>query len=200
MKKISLAIVLVSIITFVNSSQATLISAFDINGTYNASNIGILQQFSFGIGIDEPAPLGTFGLNKLELIQSGFRSSIMKDMLQRTFASTLKDPFIYECLSNYNNNQMVGLILLKGDSGNGSLRYFINPIPDLSDYIINDLYIDNFITQDGSTVDYDIRILADVTPIPEPSTFILLAVGVAGIALLRKGKARYVTHAVKQSA
>jgi hypothetical protein len=192
MKNILVVTIIFSVFIFVNSAQATFIEVYDFNGTFNSSTIGDLKTYSIKLNGDYPVTLGQFHINERDKIQPSFASTILKDMLQRSFNPSADDVFrdsaIAEFLSNNRGNFIYGHIEWWGDLDYGATQLYIRPIPDLSENIINDLYFDSFIVKNESTVDYDIKLFADVTPapIPEPSTFILLAIGVAGIGFLRR--------------
>jgi hypothetical protein len=192
MNKNLLVIIISSIFVFVNSAQATIIDVYDFKGTFDSSTIGDLKAYSIKLNGDNPVPLGQFNINERDKIQPSFASTILKDMLQRTFNPSVDDVFrdsaIAEFLSNNRGDFIYGHIEWLGDLDYGATQLYIRPIPDLSENIINNLYFDSFIVKNESTVDYDIRLLADVSPapVPEPSSFILLAIGVAGFGFMRR--------------
>lgn len=191
MKK-TLLVAVMSLFVFINSAQATILEIYDFTGSFDASGIGSLQNYVIRSGNDSPVSLGTFYLNKYEKIQPCNTSRLWIEMMQRTYAPAEIDKSgdgnLAEHWSMYNANRQWGTIEWDGTIEFVNTDYTIGPIPDLSAYTINDLYVDNLTRQIGSIVDYDIRLLADVTPapVPEPSTFILLAIGVAGVGFLRR--------------
>jgi len=68
----------------------------------------------------------------------------------------------------------------------GGWHHEIVPNPRLDDYIINGIYLDVIETPTDGIPDVITRLYADADVVPEPSTFILLAIGVAGIGAMRK--------------
>lgn len=60
-------------------------------------------------------------------------------------------------------------------------RFYINPVADLSGYVVNDLYLYTNFLQDNGTLSYHMNLLADATTVPEPSTAVLFLAGMAGV-------------------
>jgi hypothetical protein len=190
MKK--LVIFIFSIFLMVNPAQATMISVFDITGASYVQSNDSLQSYGLVFGGSE-APIAAMYPGNINDVTAFRNFPLLTNVLQRTLTYTDADRTgetgIAQAIQMYEHNRLYGRILLYGynDFGGGN-SWLISPIPDLSGFIINGLYADNFTTLDGSTVNYNIRILADVSPapVPEPSTFILLAIGVTGIGFLRR--------------
>ena len=183
---------LLSLLFSVDMALATVIDVFDIRGSapVDMPQLGTLLSYDLYFGLDSPvyltqgAPLN--GITKLNT------NNALIDMLQRTFAYTSDDRSgstpIAEDIGFYEINKIIGVVVLNTSIDVTSLTWEISPIPDRSEYKINSLYADSFISSDGKVADMDIQILADVTPVPEPSSFILLALGALGICARKKLK------------
>jgi len=191
MKKTFLLILFFSVITGSSQSLASMIQIYDFNGSYNP-NIYNLYQYQFITGDYNQISLAAINKNDFNTVVKidQWQVQFLIDMFQKTFIPRPpieQDEFTYM----YQNNVLYGSIKFMeappSDTGWNSLYYF-NSIPDLSAYHINALYLNNSFSPDGI---YDIRLLADATPIvPEPSTVLLLAVGLFVLVFVRK-KSRY---------
>jgi hypothetical protein len=192
MKKGLLFIIIFSVLVMANSVQATMVSVFDIVETLEVSQIGSVETYSLTLASDNPQLLLTAGINTLASIPTSSASLALTDMLLRNFyvapSDRTGDTILAEKWSMYSTGQLWGDVRLNGSIDFSGSHWSINPIPDLSGFSINGLYADNHTSVQGSTAYFDTQIFADVSaaPIPEPSTFILLAIGVAGIGFLRR--------------
>lgn len=187
MKKTFLLILFFSVITGVSSSLANMIQIYDINGSYNTDRYE-LYQYQFITGDYNQISLATINKNDFNNVVKidQWQVQLLIDMFQRTFIPRPpieQDEFTYM----YQNNMLYGSIKFMesppSDAGWNSLYHF-NSIPDLSAYHINALYLNNSFSPDGI---YDIQLLADATPVvPEPSTILLLGVGLSVLVFIRK--------------
>lgn len=193
MSKKNLAMVFIFVcLVATSSAQATVISVFDIVNTVSTSGIGTAENYSLTFGIDCPLQLINANINTFGIVNEKTYNNIpiFTEMLQRTFTYSPEDRIGFtpmaEEISNYERNELNGLFILNGSIDYNTAIWQFSPIPDLSGYTINGLYAENFTTFQGSTAISDTRILADVSPVPEPSSFILLAVGIVGIVFLKR--------------
>ncbi len=209
MKKSILLIIILIFIT-ASSVQATMINILDTVGSISGKSsllgfeifVGSLQseQLSNANGID----FSPSDYNKLVKIQpnSGYYSPLIA-ILERTFTPYMINgpngqmpDYNSEMNAMWNSKDIWGSVMFFcGDTSraySGSVRHVfnINPIPDLSEYKINNLYIYSNIAETLSNINYEIQLYADVTTVPEPSTIFLLVSGLAGMigamALKRK--------------
>ncbi|NTW98564.1 MAG: PEP-CTERM sorting domain-containing protein [Geobacteraceae bacterium] len=192
MKKKLLEIAIFSVFAFVSTAQATMINAFDIITTFDVSQIGSVESYSLSLATDNPQLLLTTGINTYTSIPTSSASLALTGMLQRNYyvapADRIGDTALGENWSMYSTGQLWGTVLLNGSIDFNGSHWTVSPIPDLSGFTINGLFAENFTTVQGSTAFFDTQILADVSPapVPEPSSFILLAIGVAGIGFMRR--------------
>jgi len=185
MKKTFLLILLFSVITGTSSSLASMIQIYDINGSYNANLYGP-NSYEFTIGEYNPVWLVSIHKenfnNTVKIDTQGAQNLI--SMLQRTYLPIYDN----ELTHLYTTNSFYGTIYFFGPpDAIWSDRYYFNSIPDLSAYHIDALYLNNSFSTDGASGEYDIQLLADSTPIvPEPSTILLLGVGLSVLVFIRK--------------
>jgi len=191
MKMRFMVMILISVFVLANTAQATLINVLDLTGSLDIPTDEHLLTCTLSLGRDYPIAVGTYNIDSEGIIQSTKASSMLIDMFQRTFNpdpelifGSNRDFVIQEQWTNYMSDEIRGGVLLGGNHPYGN-SFFI-PLPDLSQYRINDLYVGNSIIQHGSTVDYDVSILADVAPVPEPLSFLLVSAGLAGIGFMRR--------------
>lgn len=197
MKKTFLLILCFSVITGARSSLASMIQLYEFSGSYNA-NLYNIDSYEFYTG--DYNRVGIASIDK-----ENFNTTVKIDtwntqnliaMFQRTYIPRPpieQDEFTYMFL----NNVLYGSIEFRetppSDAGwNGS--YYFNSITDLSAYHIDALYLSNSFSTDGASGVYDIKLLADATPIvPEPSTILLLGVGLSLLVFIRR-RSRYVPY------
>ncbi len=193
MKKSFLLILFFSVITGASSSLASMIQIYDYKGTYDADRYTDLFLYEFkvcDVNVVNLARIYKSDFNTIVKIdQYSQTTQKLIDMFQRTYIprpEIERDEFTYMYLNNLLYGKILFLDAPPNDGGFAHGIYF-HPIPDLSAYHINALYLDNSFSTNGATGEYDIKFLADVTPIvPEPSTILLLGVGLSVLVFIRK--------------
>lgn len=176
MNKICRLILLFALVFVVKPAESKMIKVMESSGTESVPvGTGPLAGFTLIFGFDCPGPWTQYGsgdFNNLVLIPHNFTTDIYISMLDRTYTSPPND-----FLSGYEGDRMwtekrldTGLALLPvpdpGRIGGGNL-YIHVPIPDLSAYKIEDLYLYNNVSQGDSLITYNLQIYADAKPLGE---------------------------------
>lgn len=199
--KLITAVFCLFIILFSSPTHANLIKLYDLQGTigtpYDNLTGAEIYIGSYDI-LGLPRIPSTSFNDVVEL--SGYTTDILIAMLNRTyvpffnsFGSPWGDP------SNmYVNNRFEWQLMHLGvvneelfyGSGSGSGHIFGGPLCDLSDYDIEGLYINSSFIEFGNITGYKFDLLAEVEPIPEPSTMIMFAAGLIALIGFRRKRSR----------
>ena len=183
-----------------NPANAIMINILNVEGTeikdpqytYGHPN-GYLMQW----GIDNRMTLfSTDSLNDLVQLPHNLQTDALISMLEGNYTLTTYNGTVdYQDDRNrmYLANNLHGDIQYSTDTGGfgkeyGGLLWSISPIPNLSSYNISDLYMYNNVDETLDSVHYDVKMWADAEPVPEPSTILLVGVGIGGLFIWRRKK------------
>lgn len=192
MKNLIRCLFLLSLLALANPVQATMINVLQAGGTieWPTASSGDLIACEIFTGDYNPvpmiSPMTAAQFNTILPAAGGFEIAVDDwiAMLKRSFT-----PHRYGSEIDYSNelnamyfqNAFWGHLLWFGEDAGISAHWYQAPIPDLSGYDVHGLYIYNGVNVGVDTMTYDFHVFADVTPVPEPSTAILLVAGLAGI-------------------
>ncbi len=195
--KVSIAVVLMLIsLTFTGTAQATVFNVADMKGTVALTTE--LQRVEFNIGNDYM--FWGFGLPFLDPKQSVYKvgDSFFYDsfisMLTRTYTPFVNSDGTPDYSNGWNDMYKDKYVVFFAEwyglpEDHTGSRFYIQPVADLSGYVVNDLYLYTNFLQYNGTLSYHMNLLADATAVPEPSTAVLFLAGIAGvigIAALRR--------------
>lgn len=186
MRRVIVLLLFFSVLLPVGRAQALFIDVLDLKGVIDPQG-DVLVRYETIFGGYNPINVQTVGVPPGEShfnAKMGPRANVLTDFFQRTFIPLPpigQDEWTYM----YETNQLYGAIRFGGIKDYvGYHRFGYLPIPDLSAYRIDALYLDNSFSPNGSLIDYDIRLvadahlMADAAPVPEPSTVFLLGAGI----------------------
>lgn len=195
MKRLLVFITALALLVSVDAGHATTIDVFSIRQSVDITGIGEHRGYGIKFLIDNPLSLvSRLQFNDVSRFEDGQGNQYLIDILQRTFryegSDREGDMPLAEAISMYEANFLMGLLVLTGTDNFTETMWSLGAIPDLSNYNINSLYAYDFTSVSGGVADLDIRIVADVTSAPEPSSFLLLALGAAGLYLANRARVR----------
>lgn len=160
------------------------------------SNIELGSSFNVGIDVQDITDLYAFEFD----IEYDSAKIFLNTVSEGTFLSDSGTTFFFEGLNDtssgvlsFASNTLISPIA--GASGSGNL---INLSFDTLDIGFSDLIISNVIFLDSNLLDISANIesggfsiISGSTTVPEPSTIVLLALGISGIIWVRRRKYNY---------
>lgn len=178
---------LLSLLVSANPAQATMMNVLQASGTVEWSAYGDLASCEIFAGeynfVPLVWPMRPAQFNTIVPATTGFQTDWIA-MLDRSFTpyrAGSEIDYSNEFNAMYFADALWGQLMWLGKDAGMGVSFYHPTIPDFSNYDVHGLYIYNGVDVAGNTMTYDFHVFADVTPVPEPSTVLLLAAGLAGM-------------------
>uniref|UniRef100_C6DZU9 Ice-binding protein C-terminal domain-containing protein n=1 Tax=Geobacter sp. (strain M21) TaxID=443144 RepID=C6DZU9_GEOSM len=195
MKKTRIVLLLLSSLLMASPAPATMINVGAFSGSFDNSSYGHVHNLTFDLGMDNPERLffdDQFG-QFVKMTPSNASNDLVA-MLEGRFVplTTVGDMPDAEKANMWLRKMLHFYLVLTCEEAGYSQIYHQSPIPDLSMYKIESLYMYNSILSDGAETGFDLQLYADAKAVPEPSTLLLFMAGLAAtICFLLRGKVQF---------
>lgn len=175
-------------------SHATLIKLYDLQGTADTSYDN-LTQAELWMGVYDYIWLATIPKTSFNTIvtPTGNGAETLIALLNRTYV-----PWFTSYGSPWGDASAMlvydffawQLLYLGGldHRGHGGAYSYYGTLYDLSGYNIESLYINSSFIEVGNSTAFKFDLLAEVEPIPEPSTMVMLSAGLLALIAFRRKK------------
>lgn len=198
--KLITAVFCLFIILFSSPSHANLIKLYDMQGTIDTS-CDNLTEAELYIGVYDYIGLARIPKTSFNtvVVPDGYGAGILISLLNRTYV-----PFFTSYGSPWGDasamlvyNFFAWQLMYLGtlDQENHNITFYPGVghdgrLYDLSGYDIESLYISSSFIEVGTSTGFKFDLLAEVEPIPEPSTMIMFGAGLIALIGFRRKRSR----------